>query len=179
MNSSTMLVTVVQIFAFIISGACETEDYFEYSDCDFECTRRNISCMITEINLSYFPCECLVETSQCVSLATDDQVCLRPGASALGGSKIWPDFSRHRNATTTTTTHTPTTNGDVTTTPSPTHTRDTTFIFLTVILAITNALTLAATAFLFRKLRNRTTANYSQLPSNEIYQETVQNNDEI
>ena len=139
-----MFAAVAAIFMLISSGTSKTADYFKYSDCDFECSSRNISCVITEINPSYFPCECLVNADQCVSLAADDQVCLQPGASALGGSKIWPDFQRHKNETTTTTTHTSTTNSDVTTTTThmtttnsdvttatPPHTdRDRTFIYI-------------------------------------------------
>ena len=107
-----MIVAIAAVFMLFASGRSKTEDYFKYSDCDFEFTSRNISCVITEINPSYFPCECLVNADQCISLAADDQVCLQPGASALGGSGIWLDFQRHRNGTTTT--HMSTTSGDVT-----------------------------------------------------------------
>ena len=188
-----MFAAVAAIFMLISSGTSKTADYFKYSDCDFECSSRNISCVITEINPSYFPCECLVNADQCVSLAADDQVCLQPGASALGGSKIWPDFQRHKNETTTTTTHTSTTNSDVTTTTThmtttnsdvttatPPHTdRDNPFIYLTVILAVTNALCLAAIGFLLRRLRQNSTPSYSHIPSNEVYQETVQDIEDI
>ena len=148
--------------------------FFEYTDCDVDCVERNVSCVIVEINPSYFPCECLVNGDQCVALASESQVCLRPNAKALGGERIWNDFERHRNISVSTTTPFSTSS---TTTNKPRMAESCNeYLIPLIALALTNAASIISNIYLFIKIRNRTNSDYSRIPpSNEVYQATVQN----
>ena len=99
-----MLGAVILLVA-ILKG----DTYFQYDDCDDSCKRMNESCTIIEISPDYFPSQCFKDEHKCAAIASDQEVCLRPNKSPLGGKDIWNDFHRHEVITTTTSEPTTTT----------------------------------------------------------------------
>ena len=85
----------------LIQARNSDQDYFTYNDCDLSCRIKNISCAITEISKTYFPCECIESPQACENLASDYTVCLRFNQPPLGGSLIWNDY-KNRNPSPTT-----------------------------------------------------------------------------
>lgn len=153
--------------------------YFQYTDCDAVCVEQNISCVIVEINPTYFPCECLVDGDRCAALATDMQVCLRPHVNPIGGENIWHDFERHRNTNVSTTTQAPSPTSSTTSKPPIVAESCYQFIAPLTTLALTNAATCIALIYLLFKQRSRTSTDYSRMPRDRtVYKDTVREDSE-
>ena len=162
-----MLGTVI-ILAVILRG----DTYFQYDDCDESCKQLKESCTITEISPDYFPIQCFKDEHKCAAVASDQEVCLRPNKTPLGGRDIWNDF--HKHAIITTTTLEPTT-----TTERPIKPESIANYALSIILGIIATLSISLNLFLIFKRKLPINSRYETFTDSENpYRDTTEHLEE-
>lgn len=141
--------------------------FFEYRDCDVQCQRKALPCIIEEINPNYFTCECMDSGLACEVQAGPKVPCLRPGKPAIGGEDIYRDWLRHHSTTTTppsttTANTTDSPSGSTTIAPVPTPSPSKLRIVLPIAF-IAMILVISSATYLIRNYLQR--RNYSRVPS--------------